>query len=236
MKSDRPIVETFSEVGEFQRLLSSGSDAAYPVPAKFANVLVALDMGARRAQILKAGIDDPNLESQLLQQLTAMRAHLTTVGFTLMPERDALPSVIRDIRANPGQQVRNKGKGGPLVLFESWIEIGEVMGASDLHVEVRRNVCHVRARVDGLLEPLADGGDGRYSRKDGEDAIAAGYNSSRTGNSGSQYEANEFVDCMIRFNTTHASGQLRFQNLPGRLGPKAVIRFLRSEREESSAS
>lgn len=224
-----PVLERFAEVGEFQRLLSEGGDAVYPVPSDVAERLVAIDLGAKRATIIKAAGLHPQRDAEVLQHLRSLRAQLRATGFTLCDERVATLTVIRDVRRNPGQRAHNSGKGGPLELFLSWVDIAEQVNASDVHIEVRGQNTHVRVRVDGMLEPLADGNLGNYSRKDAEDAAAAGYNSTRKGNSGSQYEATEFVDCMIAFNTARATGQLRFQNIPGRLGPKVVIRILRSE-------
>ena len=78
------------------------------------------------------------------------------------------------------------------------------------------------------MEPLPDGQGGRYSRKEAVDAIAAGYNSTRKGNNVSQYNADQFVDCMIDLDLSGTAGQLRYQNVKGRLGPKTVVRILRT--------
>jgi type II secretory ATPase GspE/PulE/Tfp pilus assembly ATPase PilB-like protein len=101
-------------------------------------------------------------------------------------------------------------------------------GATDIHIEVRGHSARVRIRIDGRMEPLPDGEAGRCSRKDAVDAIAAGYNSTRKGNNVSQYNAEQFVDCMIDLDTPGCSGQLRYQNIRGRLGPKTVVRILRT--------
>jgi hypothetical protein len=224
------VVECFADVPEFQRLLSHGEGALCALPQSVDQRLVALDTGALRATIyIDSGLD-PGQDAELLQWLKALRAQLRISGFVIEQEREALPSVIRDIRRNPGQRMHNSGAGGPLELFQRWVEIAEGSGATDLHVEIRGNGALVRVRVDGTLEPLDDGSGGRYARSDAHDAIAAGFNSTRKGNSSPHYEAEAFLDCMIGFNTARASGHLRFQNLPGRLGPKAVIRLLRSER------
>lgn len=232
--AETAVIERFADVGEFQRLLSEGADAVYAVPTAIGERLVALDLGAKRAVILKAAGLDSARDAEVFQHLRSLKSQLRASGYLVLDERSALVTVISDIRRNPGQRTHNGGKGLPLNLFLSWINTAESSDASDVHVEIRGQNARVRVRVDGLLEPLADGNQGRYSRKDAEDAIAAGYNSTRKGNSGSQYEAEEFVDCMIGFNTSRASGQLRFQNIPGRLGPKAVIRILRTEIEVSA--
>jgi len=113
-------------------------------------------------------------------------------------------------------------------LFERWIALAAPTGATDLHIEVRHNTAFVRIRVDGRIEPLPDGQGGRYSRKEVVDAIAAGYNSTRKGNNVSQYAADQFVDCMIDLDLPGTAGQLRYQNVKGRLGPKTVVRILRT--------
>ena len=82
-------------------------------------------------------------------------------------------------------------------VIERWISLAVPTGATDLHIDVRRNTARVRVRVDGRIEPLPDGQGGRYSRKEVVDAIAAGYNSTRKGNNVSQYNAEQFADCMI---------------------------------------
>ena len=72
--------------------------------------------------------------------------------------------------------------------------------ATDLHVDVSGNVALVRVRVDGRLEPLADGHGGKYPRAEAVDALAAGYNNTRQGNNVSQYTEDKFVSCMIGLN------------------------------------
>jgi hypothetical protein len=85
---------------------------------------------------------------------------------------------------------QTSGQGEPLRLFNRWIELAIQSGASDVHVDVQGNMAQVRVRVDGLLEPLADGNGGLYPRLDSIDALAAGYNNTRQGNNVSQYSYN----------------------------------------------
>jgi hypothetical protein len=222
------VFERFADVGDFQRLLTHGEDAVYLLPSSIAEHAVALDLGARKARIVAVRASDAG-GAELQRHLRVLRAQLRTAGYTVADECVASVAVIREILRHPGQRTHNAGRGGPLELFNRWVELAEADDATDIHVEIRGNVGAVRVRVDGSLEPLRDGGGGLYSRQDAQDAIAAGYNSTRKGNSGSQYEPDEFFDCMIGFNTSRCSGQLRFQNLKGRLGPKAVVRILRSD-------
>jgi type II secretory ATPase GspE/PulE/Tfp pilus assembly ATPase PilB-like protein len=49
-----------------------------------------------------------------------------------------------------------------------------------------------------------------------------------SGSDVSQYNADQFVDCMIDLDLPGTTGQLRYQNVKGRLGPKTVIRILRT--------
>jgi len=140
----------------------------------------------------------------------------------------AEPHLLKEILRNAGASGKGAPKGGPMQLFERWIGLAVPTGATDLHIEVCRNVGIVRIRVDGRIEPLPDGQGGRYSRKEVVDAIAAGYNSTRKGNNVSQYAADQFVDCMIDLDLPGTAGQLRYQNVKGRLGPKTVVRILRT--------
>ncbi len=218
-------VELSAQLGEFQRLLTVGEGAVYPIAPALADQLVALDMGARQAVIICIETSDASLAQQVRQLTARLKAEGYTVGAPRLATREAIADVLR----NPGQRLSGAGSG-PLALFLSWIEIAEGHGATDVHVEIRGSTAQVRVRVDGSLEPLADAVAGRYSAKEAHDAIAAGYNSTRKGSNSPTYEEDKFLDCMIGFNTARASGQLRFQNLRGRLGPKAVIRLLRQDR------
>jgi len=139
--------------------------------------------------------------------------------------------VMRTVMRNVGRSTQSRGRGEPLRLFNEWIAIAAHSDATDLHVDVLGNVAQVRVRVDGRLEPLADGQGGRYPRGEAVDALAAGYNNTRQGNNVSQYTEDKFVSCMIALNLPGLSGQLRFQNFKGRAGPKVVVRILRSGEE-----
>ena len=158
----------------------------------------------------------------------AVKGALRARGYGVVGELVAEPHVLKEILRNAGASGKGGAKGGPMQLFERWIALAVPTGATDLHIEVRRNVAIVRIRVDGRIEPLPDGQGGRYSRKEVVDAIAAGYNSTRKGNNVSQYDADQFVDCMIDLDLPGTAGQLRYQNVKGRLGPKTVVRILRT--------
>jgi len=218
-------IERYTEVGDYLRVLTEGQDPLYSVPAALADSLLALDLGALRASIIRAEVASGK---EMTQHLRALRATLITRGYSVTAERTASWETLRDIRRNAGSRQATSASGGPKALFDSWVERAEEMDASDLHIEMGAGVAEVRVRVDGALIPLGDSAHGRYSRKDAEEAVSAAFAATRTGNTGSHYEATLFVDCMIEFNTPRAGGYLRFQNIKGKWGPKVVVRILRS--------
>lgn len=224
------VVKEFSEVSDFSRILTQGEGAMYVVPESLSSYLIAVHTAARDVRVLRSCEAPQALAPDLNRIHRALLAHLRQAGFVVTQDLVATDAVIRQVRTNPGQRSSNNAKGAPLELFEQIVDLAERSGASDIHFEVRGNAAQVRVRIDGVLEPLANGGGGRYARRDIVDAVAAGFNSTRKGNTGSQYEESIFCDCMIGFDTSTASGQLRFQNFPGRLGPKCVVRILRAER------
>lgn len=230
--SSGALVDHIRDLPDFERVLTTGEDAVYVLPASAAHLVCALDLGAKRAVVVACAAPHDQAVEQG-QQIKVLRAKLREAGFAISGFKAATPGVIRALREGQAEATRansNSAKGGPLDLFNRWIDVAERFGATDIHIEMRGTTAMVRIRVDGLLEPLEDGSGGRYACRQAEDAVAAGFNATRKGNSGPHYEADKFVDCMIGFNTARASGQLRFQNLRGRLGPKVVIRLLRSER------
>jgi type II secretory ATPase GspE/PulE/Tfp pilus assembly ATPase PilB-like protein len=228
------LVKDFAEVSDFTRILTQGEGAVYAVPEVLSSHLIAMHVAARDVKVIRSQDVAASLATDLMRHHRTLLAHLRQAGYVVTQDLVATEEVIRQVRTNPGHRANSGAKGAPLELFEQIIDIGERAGASDIHFEVRGNAAMVRMRVDGQLEPLSNGNDGRYARRDIVDAIAAGFNSTRKGNTGSQYEESLFCDCMIGFDTSTASGQLRFQNLPGRLGPKCVVRILRSERAGES--
>lgn len=224
----RAVLERFVDVPAFQRLLTEGDEAVYRLPPAIQDDLVALDLGAFRALVIAKAGQVP--QSPLQLQVRSLRAALRTAQYQVQ-EREATQAVIREIRRHPGQRDQINAGAKPVALFNAWLECAEGMDATDMHVEIRGNVAVVRVRVDGDLVPLADAAGGRYSRQDAENAVGAGFNSTRKGNTGPHYEPGQFVNCMISFDTARTAGQARFQNLPGRLGPKVVVRLLRMRAE-----
>jgi general secretion pathway protein E len=228
---DTPVRATvlahFHQLPPYQALLTVGPEAVYQLPPLLHEQLVALDCGARQARLVRstmAAADRLALDGTAKAVKGALRAR----GYGVLGELVAEPQVLREILRNAGAAGKGASRGGPMQLFERWIALAVPTGATDLHIEVRRNVGIVRIRVDGRMEPLPDGQDGRYSRKEVVDAIAAGYNGTRKGNNVSQYAADQFVDCMIDLDLPGSAGQLRYQNVKGRLGPKTVVRILRT--------
>ena len=217
----------FHQLPSYQALLTVGAEAVYQLPVALHEKLIALDCGARKACLVRAAMsasDQLGLDATAKAVKGALRAR----GYGIVADLVAEPPLLREILRNAGASGKGAPKGGPMQLFERWIALAVPTGATDLHIEVRRNVGIVRIRVDGRIEPLPDGQDGRYSRKEVIDAIAAGYNSTRKGNNVSQYAADQFVDCMIDLDLPGTVGQLRYQNVKGRLGPKTVVRILRT--------
>ncbi len=221
------VLTHFHQVPAYLALLTVGQEAIYQLPAALHEKLVALDTGAKQARLVRAAMGAAE-KAALDATVKAVKGALRTRQYTVVEELVAEPHVLREILRNAGHAGKLSAKGGPMQLFDRWIELAVPTGATDLHVEVRGHVALVRIRVDGRMEPLPDGQSGRYSRKEAVDAIAAGYNSTRKGNNVSQYHAEQFVDCMIDLNIPGTAGQLRYQNIKGRLGPKTVVRILRT--------
>jgi general secretion pathway protein E len=221
------VVARFHELPSYQALLTIGPDAVYPLPQSLQDKLVALDCGARQARIVRATATEEEARA-LDATAKAVRGALRARGYGVAGDILAEPNVLKEIQRNAGAAGKCSSKGGPMQLFDRWISLAVAAGATDLHIEVRRNTAFVRIRVDGRIEPLPDGQGGRHSRKEVVDAIAAGYNSTRKGNNVSQYNPEQFVDCMIDLDLPGTAGQLRYQSVRGRLGPKTVIRILRT--------
>jgi len=221
------VLAHFHQLPSYQALLTVGAEAVYQLPGLLHEKLIALDCGARQACIVRATM--PAADKLALDAtVKAVKGALRARGFGVSGELVAEPHLLREILRNAGASGKGGAKGGPMQLFERWVALAVPTGATDLHIEVRGNVGVVRIRVDGRVEPLPDGQAGRYSRKEVVDAIAAGYNSTRKGNNVSQYAADQFVDCMIDLDLPGTAGQLRYQNVKGRLGPKTVVRILRT--------
>ena len=221
------ILAHFHQLPPYQALLTVGAEAVYQLPALLHEKLIAIDCGARQARLVRATMAAAD-RLALDATAKAVKGALRARGYGVVGELVAEPHVLKEILRNAGASGKGAAKGGPMQLFERWIALAVPTGATDLHIEVRRNVAVVRIRVDGRIEPLPDGQGGRYSRKEVVDAIAAGYNSTRKGNNVSQYNADQFVDCMIDLDLPGTAGQLRYQNVKGRLGPKTVVRILRT--------
>jgi general secretion pathway protein E len=221
------VLAHFHQLPPYQALLTVGAEAVYQLPMMLHDKLIALDCGARQARLVRCTM--PAAERLALDGTAkAVKGALRARGYGVVGELVAEPHVLKEILRNAGASGKAGTRGGPMQLFERWVALAVPAGATDLHIEVWRNTAVVRIRVDGRVEPLPDGQGGRYSRKEVVDAIAAGYNSTRKGNNVSQYNADQFVDCMIDLDLPGTAGQLRYQNVKGRLGPKTVVRILRT--------
>lgn len=221
------IVERYFDLPEYRSVLTHGVEPIYPLSPQLQKQLLALDIGGRCAMIVRTLPSDTENHA-LEQHIKSLRGALRSRGYRIIRDLVAHPSVLVDVQRNIDRVSRDTHKGEPLKLFERWIEIGVGSGASDIHIDIQGNLAQVRARIDGSLEPLDDGHAGLYPRKDALDAVAAGYNNTRKGNNNSQFDEDKFVDCMLDINLPNVSGQIRYQSQKGRLGPKVVLRILRS--------
>ena len=221
------LIEHYFDLPEYQSVLTHGIEPIYPLSPLLQKQLLALDVGGRRAVIVRALLGHAE-NAALEQHIKSLRGALRSRGYRVTQALQARPSVLDDVQRNSGRVSRETHKSEPLKLFDRWIEIGIGSGATDIHIDIQGNLAQVRARIDGSLEPLDDGHVGLYPRKDALDAVAAGYNNTRKGNNHSQFEEDKFVDCMLDINLPNVSGQIRYQSQKGRLGPKVVLRILRS--------
>lgn len=226
------VIDRYADVPAYQRLLTGGDDPVYRLSPEQQDKLIATDIGGKRVNVICAAMPESQLR-QFQWQVRALKGELRAKGYQIAQELVATPDVMRTVMRNVGRSTQSRGRGEPLRLFNEWIEMAARADATDLHVDVLGNVAHVRVRVDGRLEPLADGHGGVYPRGEAVDALAAGYNNTRQGNNVSQYTEDKFVSCMIALNLPGLSGQLRYQNFKGRAGPKAVVRILRSGEENA---
>ncbi|MEY4564609.1 MAG: hypothetical protein RLZZ618_3886 [Pseudomonadota bacterium] len=221
------LIKHYADLPQYVRLLTGGEDPVYRLPLDQQELLIAADLGGKRVNIIRAEVSRSEVHA-LQAHLRALKGDLRAKGYQIAEELVASRGVMQVIMRNAGKSTSSAGKGEPVRLFNRWLELAARADATDLHVEVRGNVGHVRIRVHGRLEKLPDGNGGTYSRADVIDALAAGYNNTRQGNNVSQYTEDKFVACMIALNLPGLTGHLRYQNFKGRSGPKAVIRILRS--------
>jgi general secretion pathway protein E len=226
------VIEKYADIPEYVRLLTLGEDPLYRLPRELQELLVATDLGAKRVNIIYA---EHALKqySQLPWQIKSLKGELRAKGYQIMAELVASSSVVQHIARNVGVHGQNGGGGEPLRLFNQWIELAVHARASDLHIDVHGNAAQLRIRVDGALQELPDGSGGTYPRLQALDAMAAGFNNTRHGNNVSQYTEDKFVACMIDLNLSGLQGHLRYQNMKGREGPKAVVRILHNQSDNN---
>ena len=235
--NSRPVpelVEQFTDLPKINRLLTHGEDAVYKIESAMGAHIAAIDLGGLEAAIVRVSGLPESVEAEVEQLANSISGALRGSSFRVQPRQYlVVPQVMKEVRRLFAATNRRAYTSRAIELFRRWIELAVKADATDIHIEIKGQVAHVKVRVDSLLEPLVDGNNpGLYSAKDALDAMAAGYNDARKGNNNAHYEAEKFVNCMVGFDVPGATGQLRYQNFKGRLGPKVVIRILRSQVEK----
>lgn len=219
-------IANFADVPKYSRLLSAGDQAFIELDRAAAEMLVVVDLGEMQAAIL-AVADAPFMTMMAIEagKRTA-KAKLRERGYSEPHEYVVTKGVVAEVLRNPGIATESAGQGEPIALFRRWVSAAIKQLASDIHIEFDDHQARIRVRVDGVLVPLADGSGGRYSRAAALDAVAAGYNTTRVGNSSSDYDPAKHRDCIVKFNDG-GECDLRYQSMPGRHGPKVVMRIQR---------
>jgi len=222
--AEAEVVERFGDL-KYSRLISGASGALVELGEAARHVAV-VDTGDLTACVLVPVNSGEQRVLVSAGQRTA-RAKLAEAGYVVQVVR-VTPEVLEEVFRNPGQAASAEGQGEPIALFRRWVSRAIAMGGSDLHIEVGALRAEVRVRVDNELVPLDDGADGIYSRAAAHDAVAAGYNTTRLGASSSDYDGKKYRDCIIRHADSAAGDcELRYQSIPGRYGPKVIIRIQR---------
>lgn len=111
--------------------------------------------------------------------------------------------------------------------FIKFVATGVRLGASDLHVEVKRHVAYVRYTIDSKLYPSPDTKDGELMRDIAYNAIAHAFlfDLDDGSNSSSHYDEIQQHSCTITLKIEGKSYRLRMQSNPTAQGMDLIARI-----------
>ncbi|NTB05935.1 ATPase, T2SS/T4P/T4SS family [Agrobacterium tumefaciens] len=120
--------------------------------------------------------------------------------------------------------------------FASWLEYGMRERATDLHVQKRGDVAHLRFRIDGKLEPMANGREGQILGESAKEVIAHVYDKliDKDSNNTSSFNERSYSSCTATYDLGDKKLLLRCQVNPVNDGFDFIARF-RLETEKSAA-
>ena len=234
------VIERLEALPAFSGLLTRGARGVMRLPKDLEQVLVAIELGPRKAAILYCPVA-ARTRPDLAKAVSDLRSRLTAAGYLFADSGDfpCAAEVIRLLYADhdakhggtstSGAAADAKVKSAARERFMGWLEIAVREGATDIHVQVRNGRAEVQIRVDGELELLRDDRGGIYTESEGLEAVAWPFNSasSKGSNSSAQWDPTRNLYCMTEPRTVgDKSVVLRYQSLRGHLGPKMIARIL----------
>jgi general secretion pathway protein E len=222
-------ITNFAGVPKYSRLLTVGNPPLVKLDPETAKHVVALDKGGTEAVLLVVDLDSKD-PTQAFARHTAQgmaKAKLREANFQVTGHHWVTAAVFAEVLRNPGMATESSGSGEPLQLFRRLVSQSIRQGSSDLHIFFDRHRARVLCRMDGKLMPLRDANGGLYSCNAALDAVSAGFNNTRLGNSRSDYEPTKLADCIINHSEGADDCQIRFTSIPGRYGPKIAMRIQR---------
>lgn len=115
--------------------------------------------------------------------------------------------------------------------FREWVEYALEEKASDIHVEVRRDMASLRFRIDGELEDMRGESGGQYISSLAQNTVAYVYNkmTDSKSTSGSQFQPNKHMYSMVSYGEGDQAIKLRCQTISLVNGFDLVARVLRTE-------
>lgn len=233
-------INSFTDVPNFQSLMTDGDQAVFKLNADQRGQLVVLEMTGRKAQMIISSDTPPQ---DALQE--SVRGVCMASNYKMLPVLSAPTALINELyNAKVGAQTSGQGRSTSvhMALITELIEYALENDATDIHMETRGSKGVIRFRVHGEVENKRDEQNkvtGNYAASAVVDCMGTLYNlmAQKKSSGGAQFEKDKNQYCMIPFTEIpDHSLKLRFQSVKGNEGPKAVMRLLHINENQRTLS
>lgn len=229
------VARTPDDLPNIDALLSGDGKGQIRLPEAHKELVVIFRSGSEAYIVVDVGLYGTDQSTAMFQQLRSTPELKSIEPVKVKWATGNLISEIQKLKGTTSSASSNTGvataQTEAAARFREWVEYALEENASDIHVEVRRDIAGVRFRIDGELEKMRNENGGKYLSSLAQNTVAYVYNkmTDTKSQSGSQFQANAHMYSMVSYGEGEGKIKLRCQTISLVNGFDLIARILKTE-------
>lgn len=230
------VARTPDDLPNIDAILSGDGKGQLRIPDSHRDLIAVFRSGKEAYIVADVTLHGTDQSTAIFQQLRSTPELKSVEVVKVKWAIASLISEIQKLKANSASSASNNSSVATAqteaaARFREWVDYALEEKASDIHVEVRRDIATVRFRIDGELETMRNENNGKYLSSLAQNTVAYVYNkmTDTKSQSGSQFQANAHMYSMVSYGEGENKIKLRCQTISLVNGFDLIARVLKTE-------